>query len=149
MSILGTARSPRALARDPLARLAEVAAAAAVALHHEVDVGIVHALARGARADLQIDRVAVGAVDQAMGDAAAGLEAGGIPGPQHGLAVILLQDELAVEHVDELVLLLVPVPQSGRRAPLDAGDVDAELGEAGGVADLLLFASGDHRCEFL
>src|SRR5262245_9044917 len=130
MSILGMAASPPRLAGDALARLAEEAAPAAVALHHEVDIGIMHPLACRAGADLEIDRVPAGAVDQAMGDAAAGLEAGGIAGTQHRLAVVLLQHQLAVEHVDELVLLLVPVAQRRRGARLDARDIDPELGEA-------------------
>src|SRR5262249_10793796 len=94
---------------DRLARFAGIAPAGRVALHQEIDVRIVHALALGARADLEIERIARGAVDQAMGDAAAGLEARGVTGPEHGLAVVLLQHQLALQHVDELVLLLVPV----------------------------------------
>src|SRR6478672_1880352 len=89
-----------------LAGLAEKAAAGRVALHHEIDVGIVHALALGPGTDLEIDGVARCTVEQAMGDAAAGLEARGIAGLEHGLTVILLKHELAFEDVDELVLLL-------------------------------------------
>jgi hypothetical protein len=81
-----------ASALDPLARLAKVAAAGGVALHHEIDIGIMHALAFGARADLEIDRVVPGAVDQAVRDAAACLEAGGVAGLEHGFAVVLAKD---------------------------------------------------------
>src|SRR6266550_2915296 len=102
------ARCSLGSALDLLTRFAEVAAAGRVALHHEINVGIMHALAGGARADLEIDGVAVAAVDEAMGDATARFEAGGVAGLEHGLAVVFLKDQLAFEHVDELVLLLVP-----------------------------------------
>src|SRR5215510_6435223 len=91
-----------ASALHPRARLAKVAAARGVALHHEIDVGIMHTLAFSARADLEIDRVARGAVDQAVGDAASRFEAGGVAGLEHGLAVVLTEDQFALEHVDEL-----------------------------------------------
>ena len=96
--------------------------------------------------------VAVGiafvAVDEAMRDTAAGLEACGIPWPEHGLALVLPQDQFAFKHVDELVLLFVPVAQCRGRACFDARDIDAELGQGHRIADSLLFASRDHRSEF-
>src|SRR5262249_43992045 len=77
---------------DRLAWLTEIATTGSVALHHEIDVGIVHALAPGARADLEIDRFAFAAVDEAMRDTTAGLEARGIARSEHGLALVLPQD---------------------------------------------------------
>src|SRR5262249_36595506 len=137
ISILGKVTSRSSIA-NRLARLAEIAAARLIPLHHEVDVGIVDALVLRARADLEVDRIARAAVDQAMGDAAAGLEARRVAGLEHGLAIVFLEHELAFEHVDEFVLLLVPVPQRRRRSRLDACDVDAELGQPDSVTDLLL-----------
>src|SRR5262245_9624638 len=128
-----------ASALHPRARLAKVAAARGVALHHEIDVGIVHALAFSTRAYLKIDRVAVGAVDQAVRDATARLEAGGVAGLEHGLAVVLAKDQLALEHIDKFVFLLMPVAQCRGRTSLDPRDVDPELGQAHRVADSLLF----------
>src|SRR5215510_2061870 len=83
-----------ASALHPFARLAKVAAAGGVALHHEIDVGIMHALAVCACTDLEIDRIALGAVDEAVGDTAARLEAGGVAGLEHGLAVVLAKNQL-------------------------------------------------------
>src|SRR5262249_17912459 len=83
-----------------------------------------------------------------MRDTAAGLEAHGIPWPEHGLALVLPQDQFAFEHVDELVLLFVPMAQRRGRARFDARDIDAELGQGHRIADPLLFASRDHRGEF-
>src|SRR5262245_17661358 len=106
-----------------------------------------HPLAGGAGADLEINRVAFGAIDEAVRDAAAGLEARRVARPEHGLAVVLLQDQLALEHVDELVLVLMPVAQRRGRACFDAREIDAELGQPGRVADPLLFAPGNDRSE--
>jgi hypothetical protein len=80
--------------------------------------------------------------------AAAGLEACGVAGLEHGLAVVFLKNQFAFDHVDELVLLLVPVAQRGGRARPDAGDIDAELGQTRCVADPLLFAPGNHGGKF-
>src|SRR2546430_2474178 len=101
------------------------------------------------RANLEINRIASGAVGKAMRDAAASLEARRIAPPEHGLAVVLLQDQLAFEHVDELVLLLVPVAQRRGRARFDARDIHAELGQPDRIADPLLLTPGDDRSEFL
>jgi hypothetical protein len=46
----------------------------------------------------------------------AGLEAGGVAGAKDGLALVLDEHELAFEHDEELVLVLVPVSLRGRRA---------------------------------
>src|SRR5713101_4183022 len=108
---------------DRLSRSAQIPAAAAASLHDQVDIGVVHPLARSTGPNLQIDRVPGAAVDQAMADAAAGLEARGVPRLEHSLAVVLCQHQFAFQHVDEFILLLVPVPQGRSRARLDARDV--------------------------
>ena len=107
--------------------LRRVADAGLVLGDGEIDVGIVRALARRARADLEIDGVAVGAVDEMVAVGDAGLEAGGVARPEDRLAVVLDQRQLAFEHVDELVLVLVPVAQRRGRAGLQRRQVDAEL----------------------
>ena len=56
-------------------------------------------------------RVAIGAVDQAVSDAAIGAPAGGVTRLEHGLAIVLVQHQFAFEHIDELVLALVPVAE--------------------------------------
>jgi hypothetical protein len=41
------------------------------------------------------------------------------------------------------------MPQRRGRARLDAGDIDAKLGQAHGIADPLFFTTGDHGRKFL
>src|SRR3974377_157584 len=72
------------------------------------------------------------------------LETGGVPRLEQGLALVLYQHQLAFEHVDELILPLMPVPQRGRRAGLERGEIAAEPVEAGGVAKPLALAPEDH-----
>lgn len=102
----------------------------------EVDVGIDHGLAcRRARADFEHHRVLAAAVLEAVAVGLARLEAGTVAGPQHVLAGLADQRHLAFEHVDELVLGAVPVALRRPRARRQAQQVDAELGEAGGIAE--------------
>src|SRR5262245_51044486 len=61
----------------------------------------------------------------------AGLPGRRLAGPQHGLAPVLAQDHFAFEHVNELVLLLVPVALRRGGSRLQGADVDTELGQAG------------------
>ena len=142
-------RQRRSYSLIGFAGLAHPAAALVVALHAEIDIGIMHALVLGAGADLEIERVLVGAVDQAMADAAVGAPAGSVARLEHGLAGVLVQHELAFEHVDELVLALVPVAERGFGMRLDARDIDAELRQPHRIAEPLLLAAGDDVREFL
>src|SRR5262249_23882481 len=59
----------------------------------------------------------------------------------HGLAAILAKHKLALEQVDELVLVLVPVALRRRRAGLEPRQVDAELIEPDRIAEPLALAS--------
>jgi stage V sporulation protein SpoVS len=102
-----------------------------------------------ARADLEIDGVAAGAVDQTVRDAAAGLETGGVARLEHDLAVVLMQHQLAFEQVDEFILVLVSMTQRRSRVRLDARDIDAELRKPRGIADAPLLPAGDNAREFL
>ena len=70
-----------------------------------------------------------------VGDA--GLEAGGVAGPQHRFAIVLAQGDFAFEHIDEFVFVQMPVPQRRRRARLERAEIDAELRQPGGVAEAL------------
>ena len=78
-----------------------------------------------------------------------GLEARGVAGLEHGLAVVLDQHDFAFENIDEFVFLFVPVPQRRGRARLERRQIDAELVEAGGIAEPLARAAGDHAIERL
>src|SRR5580692_7451979 len=78
-----------------------------------------------------------------------GLEARGIARPEHGLAAVVDQHDFAFEDEDELIFLLVPMPQRGRGAGLQRRQVDPELVEAGRVAEPLARAAGDDSPERL
>src|SRR5262245_19273789 len=69
-----------------------------------------------------------------------GLETCSISGTQHGRTAVLDQRDLALEHVDELVLLLVPVAQRRGRAGPQPREVDPELREPRDVAERRLLA---------
>src|SRR5438552_2643316 len=106
------------------------------------------ALTLCARADLEVDRVALRPIDEMMTVSDPSLETRGVARLQHGRSTIVDQRDLALEHVNELVFGLVPVAQRGGGAGLEARDVHAKLGQASRIADPLLFASRDHGSEF-
>src|SRR5262249_7475775 len=85
-----------------------------------------------------------GSVHEVMPVRSAGLKAGGGAGRKQGLALVLDQHQLAFKYVDELILPLVPMPQRRGGAGLERGEIDAELVEAGGVAEPLALAPQDH-----
>src|SRR5207244_12394818 len=99
------------LLRIGLARPVQATHAAVVPLKDEIDVRIVGAFGSGARADLEIEHIALRLVDEMMTVGNSGLEARAVAGLEHGLAAVLYQGDFAFEHIDELVLLLVPMPQ--------------------------------------
>src|ERR1051325_10326127 len=83
------------------------AIAALVFFPGEIDVGIMGALGRRARADFEIERLVRGFVDELMAVRDTGLEPGGIARPQQGLAIILDEDDLALDYEDEFVFVLM------------------------------------------
>src|SRR4051812_27907538 len=83
-------RLPR---RIKLAGLVHVAQAVLVALKPHVDVGIDRGLVDDPGADFDVQNVLAAAVDQAMAVAAVGLEARGVAGLEHGLAVVILAQD--------------------------------------------------------
>src|SRR5215469_17198764 len=87
-SNLGWARRGRS---QPPSVLAAVVDAGFVGDGDEINVGKVRAFAQRARANLEIDGIAAGAVDQMVAVGNARLEAGRVARPQHGLAFILDQ----------------------------------------------------------
>src|SRR5215471_10220781 len=102
------------------------------------------ALTLCARADLEVDRVALRPIYEMMTVSDPSLETRGIARLQHGRAAILDQHDLTLEHVNELVFGLVPVAQRGGGAGLEAREVDPELREPDDVAERgLLSALGD------
>src|SRR5260221_11563020 len=68
------------------------------------------ALTLCARADLEVDRVALRPIDEMMTVSDPSLETRGVARLQHGRATVLDQHDLALEDVNELVFGLVPWP---------------------------------------
>src|ERR1044071_6177324 len=152
--LLFAAESPRRECRVPDARpllslraaAADVFVGPAVAMRvggglaagrrHHVDIRIITARAEGATADFQHLRVAVRAVLQAVAVAVIGRKAGGVAGPQYLFARVRNEHDLARQHIDELVLPGVPMALARRGAGRQPQEVDAELGQPGGVAEL-------------
>src|SRR5712692_7123811 len=117
------------------------------------------ALTLCARADLEVDRVALRPIDEMMTVSDPSLETRGVAPLQHGRAAILDQHDLALEHVNEFVFGLVPVAECGGGAGLKAREVDPELREPDDVAERGLLSAlgkgapwfgidafGSHRC---
>src|SRR5271168_4051168 len=115
----------------------------------EVIVGIGDRVAVGAIANLEIDDVLIGFVDQVMGVAASPLEAGARAWLQRRAAGVGDQRRLALQDVDELVLLRMRMADRGRPARFEARDVDAEIGEPERVAERPLVAPRHPRGERL
>src|SRR5206468_5899334 len=63
------------------------------------------------------------------------------------LAAILDHDQLAFEHVDEFVLVRMPVALARPVAGGQAHEIDPEVGEPAGVAQALAHALGTGRVE--
>src|SRR5262249_3936646 len=109
----------------------------------KVDVGIDHAIMHLAGPDLEIERIALRAIDQAMAVVGACLPAGRVTRLQHGLAIVLAEHQLAFKHVDELVLAPMPVPLRRLLSRRNPREIDAKLVEPNGVAKPLARTAGD------
>src|SRR5262249_44659529 len=117
-----------------LAPLRVKAKAVLVPVVNEINIGIVGALALGARADLEIDRVALRLIDEMMAVGDPSLETRSVARLQHGRAAVLDQHDLAFEHVNELVFGLVPVAQRGGGTGLESREIDPKLAEPDDIA---------------
>ncbi len=72
-----------------------------------------------------------------------------LTGAQQHLALVVDEDELALEHIDELVLVRMPMALARPSAGRQAHEIDAEVDEAAGVAEPLPDAFGAGRGEGL
>src|SRR6185312_7840935 len=115
----------------------------------QIVVGIMRMLARRAGADLKVDSVARRFVHQHMAVGDAGFPAGRLTRLEQCLPAVFDQGQLAFEHVDEFVLLLVPVPQRRRHTRRQPGPVDAKLSEPGEIAEDSFLAALDRFLELL
>src|SRR5262249_35264459 len=84
---------------------------------------------------------------QAMAVIGAGLPAGRVARLQHSLAIVLNEHQLTLEHIDELVLALMPMALRRLLTSRNPREIDAELIEAGGVAEPLARAPGNRKME--
>ena len=100
-----------------------------------VEIGIADLIACCPVTDHQQRHVALRPVDEAVRVAGAGGKAGAHPRSQHLRAVIGLQHDLALEHIDEFVLARVGVPERGLPARDDAEQIDAEILQSRMIAE--------------
>ena len=114
---------------------------------HHVDVGAGDDIVAVARADLQIERRDRRAVDHVMAVAAVFGEGSAIARPEQRFAAVLDQRQLALQHIDELVLMAVPVALARPAAGRQCHQVDAEIGEAAGIAEAPARAGGARGVE--
>src|SRR5262249_5811078 len=114
-----------------------------------IDIRIFGALADRSRADLEIDSILVGAVDQAVAVGDAGLESRRVASSQHHLAIVFTQHHFTGDHVDELILGGMPVALCGGGTGLQGGEIDTELVESGCVTQPLAYAPSHHLAERL
>ena len=94
---------------------------------HHVDVGADGHVGGRPRAHFEIDGHRARLVDQVVAVAGILGEGRTIAGAQHRLAVILDQRQLAFEHVDEFVLMRMPVALARPIARRQMHEVDPEI----------------------
>src|SRR5690349_6766941 len=108
---------------------------------HQVEVRIMAAFARRPRPDHQEGGIPVGPIDQMMAVRHPGGKRRRIARHHPRLAIRFDKHEFAVEHVDELVLRLVPVALRRCGTRLEPNQLDAELRQAAGIAERLGMAA--------
>src|SRR4029453_1719695 len=112
---------------------------AVLVLHpHEVVVGIERVVAFRPVADLEVSCGSAAPIDEVVRVFRPGGITGAHSGGEYLLALAGDEHDLAREHIDELVLQRVPVTKRRLAARTKRDEVDAELGEAAGVAQLAL-----------
>src|SRR6185437_15255694 len=95
--------------------------------HGEIVIGIDHNLARRAVADFEINHLARTAIHELVRVPAAGAETGAVAGLHRGFAGIGDQYRLALDDIDELVLLGVMMADRRHRARRQMCQIDAEI----------------------
>jgi hypothetical protein len=115
----------------------------------DVVVGIHALVARRAVADLEVDDLLDGLVQQVVRVAAAGLEPRAHAGRKRRAALVGLERRAALQDVDELVLPRMRVAQRRLRARREPREVHAEVREAEDVAQRLLAPARHARGEGL
>src|SRR5882762_5275156 len=116
---------------------------------HQVVVGIERSVAIEPRAHLEVARRPRRAVDEMMRIAFARRIARARARLQHLLAGIGHENDLAFQHVDELVFQRVPMAQRRLAAGTEGHQVDAELGQPAGISQAPFRAIAHPRLERL
>jgi hypothetical protein len=114
---------------------------------HHVDVGTDGHVGGLARADFEIDRHRARSVDHVVAVARAFRKGRAIAGPQHRLAAVFDQRQLAFEHVDEFVFVRMPMALARPVARRQVHEVESEIREPAGIAQPLPHAFGAGRVE--
>jgi hypothetical protein len=99
-------------------------------LGDHIDIRINAAVLRIAVADLEYLGRAAGFIDQVVTIGVAASERGAVSGPQHFLATVGDQCQLALEHPHQFVLKGMPVTLAGPPAGFDDGQIHTELSQA-------------------
>jgi hypothetical protein len=99
-------------------------------LGDHIDVRIDTAILRIAVADLEYLSRAARSIDEVVAIWVAASERSAISGPQHFVASVGDQRQLALEHPHQFVLVAVPVTLAGPGAGFDDGQIHAELSQA-------------------
>jgi len=107
-----------------------VAVAHRVRLADHIDVRVDAAILRIAVADLEYLSWAAGFIDEVVAIGITASERGAISGPQHFVATVRDQRQLALEHPHQFVLMAVPVTLAGPGAGFDDGQIHPELSQA-------------------
>src|ERR1700687_4864828 len=113
----------------------------------KIDLRVVTAFALRARTDDEKDSVAVGAIHKMMAVRDPGLEACGVARPHDRLSFIIDQYQLALNHINKLVFLLVPMSRRRCCAGPQPHEVDAELRQTRHLTERLPFPAIDDSGE--
>ena len=114
---------------------------------HHVDVGAGGNVGELARTDFEINRHRARSVDHVMAVTGVFWKGRAIAGPQNHLAAIFDQRQFAFEHVDEFVLVRMPVALARPIARRQVHEIDPEIREPAGIAESLPHAFGTGRVE--
>ncbi len=108
---------------------------------HQIIVRIDGQIVIVAAANFQILRFGGRAVEQVVRIPHTGGEAGAHPGRQHRLASIRNQHQFTAEHIDEFVLMRMPVTQRASGSRQNRDEIDAKSIEAKHLAETPLDAT--------
>jgi hypothetical protein len=110
-----------------------------------VDVGASREIERVPRADLKIDGHRTRPVDQVMAVARTFRECSAIASEQWSFAAIFDEHQFALQKIDELVFVAVPVPLAGPATRRQRHQIHAEISDATRIPKAPSRARAAHR----